>query len=1259
MARKARENSEPPALAGYRVERWLGGGGFASVWSAVARGDGQRVALKVSQVATSRAVQRFAREARALERVGPPHVPRLFDRGALDDGRPYLSMELLSGKTMARWLGDRSDPVGARELVRVAGATLRSLQAVHDAGLLHGDLKPDNIFITEKPELAVKLLDFGIVRATTENSWREREREETVEEILGSAEYMAPEQLLGARDPSVDIYASGVLLYEMLTLRVPFVGDAASIKRGHQALRPARPSSFAEVPEALEALCLRCLAKEPGKRPESVAALRALLDDAGQRSARSPESGTSRPSGVNSSVLVDARQPVVLLALEIDTGTRAVVHVIERHKGIVARQIGRRYVCGFSALDDAEPIRSALDTSRELVQTYGARIVLHIAQLKVRRRRRGQAARFFGPALQDVRSWKPAEDWRGILITRKLASAMPEDATQPSLEHPDFFEMAPTSVHVRAEPTLLRVPVHAGFIGRDELLTSARRSLRSVLDSGAPGLFSVIGDSGLGKSRLAHELVSLARETARDALVLSVRAARQLIGQSNETLHSLLELLAEHNRLVLPKNLARGQKIDPIAGAGLLRQGLRADAERPLVLIIDDLHFAERATLDALESALLEGGPASLWVAAISHPRLEQRRPQWGQRVPNRVALELAPLSEAASMRLAAELLHPAEYPPAATLQRLARWTGGSPHALVELVRTLKREGVVRKRLHSDSWYVATAAIDRLPASPAGQWLAARRLDALPMELSACVRMCAVLGVEFLRDELEWVQHAADRSGAAGSSIDTDVGLSELRRLGFFDERAGVWSFRQAALQDAVYNLVGTRERKRIHGDALEFWRGQTEGATPDRILSAIARHAESSEQPAEAADACLELGDRDRRAHRDVEADQEYTRAIRLLAEGDHERRLRGLGGRGRVRYRIQRAPEAIDDLQMAQVHASALQDARARARLLLEEATAWDWQWQYQQSAACVERARPLVEHLDDPRLQAEFLCAHGRCLVRQEQAQEAIASLRQSVELAKAHGDDEVLTLALIVLGAALTWTSAHAEALARYQELIELCQRTGDRLHLCAAHANKGLVWTEDSHERITGDLSRAIELARQLGQPTLERAAAHNLAEYLHRSGEPRQALLVARRSHELQRFLPEQAQLHIDALLLARIHAALEEFDEVARIVSDIRSSTVSSQLPPSEAITLAALELVLAAEKQQDRAEDWDGVIERARTESAGEEFLDVLYLRLCTARRHGRPGELTRTLERAQERLAELPVWRVLFERADRSAG
>jgi tetratricopeptide (TPR) repeat protein len=279
---------------------------------------------------------------------------------------------------------------------------------------------------------------------------------------------------------------------------------------------------------------------------------------------------------------------------------------------------------------------------------------------------------------------------------------------------------------------------------------------------------------------------------------------------------------------------------------------------------------------------------------------------------------------------------------------------------------------------------------------------------------------------------------------------------------------------------------------------------------------------------------------------HRDVEADRYYTRASHSLDNSDHERMLRLLSGRGRVRRRIQRTPDAIDDLRRAQVHARALDDWCAVAELVLEEATALDWEGRFEEAAETVERAKPLVEKHHTPRLRALYLCAMGRGAMRRERMIEAIALLEQSVASARDCGDQEAESLALIALTAALG-DAHHKRALAYHEALIALCERTGDRFHLCTAYANRGQVWTDSSAARVEHDLTTAVQLAREVGQPRIERAANRSLAEFLYRIGEPAKALPFARRAFALQHLDPEPARS--DTLLVEQILAALAQPD--------------------------------------------------------------------------------------------------------------
>ena len=225
----------------------LGSGGFATTWAALRGADGRPAALKVSRVPSLAAAARLAREAEALARVGPPVVPELFAHGRTGDGRAFLAMERIDDSLL-------SEVMAVPELMdlwrvgRLAGMLCRAVAAIHRAGEVHRDVKPENLFVGADE---LRIIDFGGGAATPE--------------------YAAPEQMRGGEGGApADVYAVGAIVYELLTGRPPFVGDLAAIEYGVASLRPAAPSALAAVPRELDEIVLACLEKDPAARPDDV-----------------------------------------------------------------------------------------------------------------------------------------------------------------------------------------------------------------------------------------------------------------------------------------------------------------------------------------------------------------------------------------------------------------------------------------------------------------------------------------------------------------------------------------------------------------------------------------------------------------------------------------------------------------------------------------------------------------------------------------------------------------------------------------------------------------------------------------------------------------------------------------------------------------------------------------------------------------------------------------------------------------------------
>jgi serine/threonine protein kinase len=261
--------------ARYRVVRLLGEGGMGAVYEVEHLGVGKRLAIKMLHAHYARqpeAVKRFAREARAAAAIGHPNIVEVIDTG-MHCAEPYMVMELLRGETLAEHLA-RATAITTREVCGVIGCVLSALASAHSKGIVHRDLKPENIFLAEYGGVTtVKLLDFGVSKFRSEAGTLF----ETTQEGLpvGTPAYMAPEQWMGRRDIDhrADLFAVGVMLFEMLTGGFPYEGASQGelfleIVRGSEA--PPLPSTIAPgVPRAIDAVVLRALRRERDERFQS------------------------------------------------------------------------------------------------------------------------------------------------------------------------------------------------------------------------------------------------------------------------------------------------------------------------------------------------------------------------------------------------------------------------------------------------------------------------------------------------------------------------------------------------------------------------------------------------------------------------------------------------------------------------------------------------------------------------------------------------------------------------------------------------------------------------------------------------------------------------------------------------------------------------------------------------------------------------------------------------------------------------------
>jgi serine/threonine-protein kinase len=251
----------------YKVEKVIGEGGMATVYRATHTHVDRACAIKVMNPAMASdptVRERFRREAKSAQALAHPNIIEIFDQGETDGGMPYMVMELLEGATLAALIEHGRLPLARAVPIMIQMS--RGIARAHDLGVVHRDLKPENTFICRRSDGwdHVKILDFGIARSKADT------RLTNAGELFGTPQYIAPERITGGEaGPSVDLYALGIIFFEIATGRLPFdAHDPASLMIAHMKKPPPLLRSFApDLPEQLEKLVSALLEKDPRARP--------------------------------------------------------------------------------------------------------------------------------------------------------------------------------------------------------------------------------------------------------------------------------------------------------------------------------------------------------------------------------------------------------------------------------------------------------------------------------------------------------------------------------------------------------------------------------------------------------------------------------------------------------------------------------------------------------------------------------------------------------------------------------------------------------------------------------------------------------------------------------------------------------------------------------------------------------------------------------------------------------------------------------
>jgi serine/threonine protein kinase len=312
----------PQFIAGrFRIEREIGTGGMGTVYLATHLGLERPVAVKIIKrefAADADIADRFLREARTMAKLHHPHAAMIFDAGHLPDGRHFIVMEFVEGETLSQLLA-REGRFPASRAVDIATQICDVLEEAHRLGIIHRDLKPSNILLGKR---GVCVLDFGVAKVLASSAESTATHASTGSgQLIGTPRYMSPEQCLGQRvGARSDLYSLGVLLYEMLAGRPPFVDPLQSALLVKQATTapPPLPRLRQDIPRSLALAVHSLLAKRPEDRPRTAAAAKALLERSLVRPDRTlpdiqPLSSMVAASNPGSGILFRVGAPLVLV----------------------------------------------------------------------------------------------------------------------------------------------------------------------------------------------------------------------------------------------------------------------------------------------------------------------------------------------------------------------------------------------------------------------------------------------------------------------------------------------------------------------------------------------------------------------------------------------------------------------------------------------------------------------------------------------------------------------------------------------------------------------------------------------------------------------------------------------------------------------------------------------------------------------------------------------------------------------------------
>ena len=1240
---------EGETLGHYEILEKLGGGGMGVVYRARDTRLDRVVALKFLSahlLSDSEAKDRFLVEAQAAASLDHPNLCIIHEIGETDEGRLYIAMAYYGGETLQTRIA--RGRIDLEEALDITAQVSRGLTRAADRGIIHRDIKPANLILSE--DGTVKIVDFGLAKITGAQLTQTGTR-------MGTVSYMSPEQTRGdVVDQRTDVWSLGVVLYEMLSGQRPFRGgsDQAVIHAILNQVPPHLHEVEPGLPYGVTAVVARAMRKDASNRYPDASS---MLDDIG-RLLSDPTSRTvldSTPSlppeGERRLVTVLACAigglETLLETLEPEAADdelaalRARVRgVVEDYGGVLNEFSEDKVVALFGVPvtheDDAlRAVRAALELGRPESSDAAAPLSVQLrsavgsAHVAVRAAGKGERRYRVGGTVVGEASRLAAAAMPGELLimpdlARAVAPFVDTEKRAPVQLSSDGPSVCPLAV-VDESDAEGRVEAQdpdrlTRFVGRVDELNTLTRALEGST-SGVGRVVSLVGEAGVGKSRLIHELrtilegdgiryvqgrcrarggltpfipfidavramLGLSRATSDSAHDVAVERTRALASELEIYIPVLLHLLSvETDEFPLPEYLA-GEDLRIAIGEALVSVFTLGSRGEPLVVLLEDWHWADGGSRDVLRqlSEMVSAYPLLLVVAA--RPAQDDE----GSSLRGDAHIDLAPLDSGSATEVMRAALGGARVS-VEFADRIAEKTGGNPFFIEELCHTLLETGTV---VVEGGEATIAGSLDRLAIPDTVQGVLKTRLDRLDPEAREVLRSASVIGRQFGLELLSRV--VPSRSRLAGA-LDGLRAAGLLQRTSLLPEPT--YRFKHALTLDVTYDSLLERQRKERHalvGTAVEdLYEGRL-----DEFSERLAEHFAIAEDWDRAIEYGFVAADRAASLWRLQEAvgtlertrewldrkggDETERRAtlVRLLLE--EERHLETLGHRDRQQT-------VIDEILTLLPEGPSPE----RATVLVRQGELLTLLGRPTEAQEVLARAVEAAELAEAPEVRMTALRAVGHGLWRQAKWAEAQVILTKVVEHDREGAPARMLLRDLLNLGRVLREQGQMDRARAIGDEAQDLAESTNNIVDLNYASNYIGhLLKTMGRPEEALEEFERANALAAAHTLPLRQTFNLLAIAALRMELGQRDEAFAaygdavrLARRSGRADN-LAHALTLQGDALMtIGTLAGAIVSYEEAVSILR--RLGTARSLVE-----TLTNLARAYEAEARGEAAETW-----------------------------------------------------------------